>query len=252
MVSPYKKKNIYTSIFSLSIFGLMIAALATPWYIWDNTFSLRSVDETLNPASGMTGVVSSSTLNQTTIVYDLIGFRTSALRSGSTAKLQTYKSHGYADMPSVTTIFRVCTAFVLVTLILSLSMSVIQLVFLNLYIRNKILYLVGMSNFRIALIAASVLTIFSTVIAFLALLGISAAFKMDQPSCSEGPCRDFSSSVTSIFDDGPVKSVTKWGPDAGWYITLCSIPLSLVLLFFVAYNRFPLPVISEASSGEAL
>jgi hypothetical protein len=252
MVSPYKKKNIYTSIFSLSIFGLMIAALATTWYVWDNTFSFRSTDQTLNSGSGMTGVMTSTTLNRTTILYDLIGFRTNVLKSGSTAKAQTYKSHGYADMPSVTAIFRVCTAFVLIALIFSLSISVIQLVFLNSYIRNKILYLVGMTIFRLGLIAVSVLTIFSTVIAFLALLGISAAFKEDQPFCTEGPCRGFASTVTSTFDDDAVKSVTKWGPDAGWYITLCSVPLSLVLLYFVVFNRFPLPVISEASSGEAL
>jgi hypothetical protein len=86
----------------------------------------------------------------------------------------------------------------------------------------------------------------------LAFLGISAAFKIDQPFCSEGPCRDFSSSVSSTFDDGQTKSVTKWGPDAGWYITLAAIPISVVMLYFISINKFPLPVIFEASSGEAL
>ena len=253
MVSAYMKKNIYTSLFSLAILGLMIATLTTPWYVWDNTFSLRLFDDTLNPSSGMSSVATTSTLNQTTIVYDLIGFRTITQRSGSKAKVQSYKSHTLADMPSVTAIFRVCTAFVLITLILSLTVSIFQLIFLNEYIRNKFLFLVGMSNFRIALLAASVLIVFSTVIALLALLGISTAFKLEQPVCSEGPCRDFSSSVTSVFDDGPIKSVTRWGPDAGWYITLASIPLSIVLLFFVASNRFPLPAIDDGVySGEAI
>jgi hypothetical protein len=251
MVSPYKKKNIYTSAFSISIFGLMIATLATPWYVWDHSFSLRSADDTLNPSSGMNAVVSVSTLNQTTIVYDLIGFRTSTMKSGSKAKLQSYKTHSLSEMPSVASIFRVCTAFVLIALILSLAVSVIQLIFLNEYIRNKLLFLVGMSNFRISLISVSGLIIVSTLIAMLAFLGISAAFKIDQPFCSEGPCRDFSSSVSSSFDD-QTKSVTKWGPDAGWYITLSSIPLSVVLLYFISINKFPLPMVFEASSGEAL
>jgi hypothetical protein len=252
MVSPYKKQNIYTSLFSLAILGLMIATLATPWYVWDHTFSLRSADEALNQQSGMNAVVSVTSLNQTTIVYDLIGFRTSTMKSGSKAKMQGYKSHSLTEMPSVATIFRVCTAFVLIALILSLAVSVIQLIFLNEYIRNKLLFLVGMSNFRISLISVSVLIIVSTVIAMLALLGISAAFKIDQPFCSEGPCRDFSSSVSSVYDDGAVKSVTKWGPDAGWYITLASIPLSVIVLYCLAINKFPMPVIFEAASGEAL
>ena len=252
MVSAYKKKNIYTSLFSLSILGLMIATLVTPWYDWDNTFSQRLFDDTLNPSSGMNSIATTTTLNQTTIMYDLIGFRTITQRSGSKAKVQSYKSHTVADMPSVAAIFRVCTAFILIALIVSLSVSIIQLIFLNEYIRNKFLFLVGMSNFRISLISVSVLIIVSTVIAMLALLGISAAFKIDQPFCSEGPCRDFSSSVSSVYDDGAVKSVTKWGPDAGWYITLASIPLSVIVLYCLAINKFPMPVIFEAASGEAL
>ncbi len=253
MVSPYMKKNIYTSLFSLSILGLMIATLATPWYIWDNTFSQQSVDATLNPASGMNAVVATTTLNQTTILYDLIGFRTIAQRSGSKAKAQSYKSHTFAEMPSVTAIFRVSTAFVLIALILSLAVSVVQLIFLNEYVRNKILSLAGVYNFRIALIAASMLIVISTVIALLAMLGISIAFKTDQPVCTEGPCRDFSSSVTSLYDDGPVRSVTKWGPDAGWYITLVAIPVSVILLYLVIRNRFPLPTVFDGgSTGEAL
>jgi len=199
MVSQYMKKNIYTSLLSISILGLMIAALATPWYIWDNTFSEQSFDQTLNPSSGMTTVATSATLNQTTIVYDLIGFRSIRQMSGSKAKAQSYKAHTLAEMPSVTAIFRVSTSFVLITLILSLAISVFQLIFLNDYIRNKILYLVGMSNFRIALIAASVVIVISTIIALLALLGVSTAFKLDQPVCTEGPCRDFSSSVISVL-----------------------------------------------------
>lgn len=253
MVSAYKKKNIYTSLFSLSILGLMIATLVTPWYDWDNTFSQRLFDDTLNPSSGMNSIATTTTLNQTTIMYDLIGFRTITQRSGSKAKVQSYKSHTVADMPSVAAIFRVCTAFILIALIVSLSVSIIQLIFLNEYIRNKFLFLVGMSNFRFALLAASVLIVISTVIALLAFLGISTAFKLEQSVCSEGPCRDFSSSVTSVFDDGAIKSVTRWGPNAGWYITLASIPLSVILLFFVANNRFPMPAIDDgASSGEAI
>jgi hypothetical protein len=251
MVSAYKKKNLYTTFFSLTVLGLMIATLTVPWYVWDNTFSLRTVDQNVNPSSGMSGETT-TVLNQTTVAYDLIGYRTSMWNSGTKSNIQAYKTHNPSTTPTVTSIFRVSTAFVLIALILSLTISVIQLIFLNFYVRNKLLYLLGMSSTRIALIAASLLVIVSTIIAFLAFLGISAAFKIDQPSCSEGPCRDFSTSVTSIFDNGPVKSVTRWGPDAGWYITLVSIPLSIFMLYFIIINAFPLPDVSGASSGEAL
>lgn len=251
MVSAYKKKNLYTAFFSLTVLGLTIASLTVPWYVWDNTFSQRTLDQNINPSSGMSGE-STTVLNQTTVAYDLIGYRTSISNSGTKSNIQAYKTHNPSTMPTVTSIFRVSTAFVLIALILSLSISVIQLIFLNFYVRNKLLYLLGMSSTRIALIAASLLVVVSATIAFLAFLGISAAFKIDQPSCSEGPCRDFSTSVTSIFDDGPVKSVTRWGPDAGWYITLVSIPISIFMLYFITINAFPLPDVSGASTGEAL
>jgi len=119
-------------------------------------------------------------------------------------------------------------------------------------IRNKAIFALGMTLTRAILLVSGLLLVASVTIAFLGFLGISASFKRDQAGCNEGPCRAFSGAVTSQFDDGAVTSVTAWGPQAGWYIALAATPITLLITFLVAINRFPLPIDSEASSGEAL
>ena len=51
---------------------------------------------------------------------------------------------------------------------------------------------------------------------------------------------------------GTTDKLEEWVPQAGWYVVLSSIPVALVLLVVVFINKFPLPIDSEASSGEAL
>lgn len=43
-----------------------------------------------------------------------------------------------------------------------------------------------------------------------------------------------------------------WGPVEGWYITLVTTLPCAILLLVVIMNKFPLPIDSEASSGESL
>jgi ABC-type sugar transport system permease subunit len=245
MASVYQKKNCAALTFALVVFGLMIACLTVPWFYWSNTFTQKSI------ASGATNVGSTS-LNSTTIMYDLIGTRTITQNSGSIATVETYKNLESSTNPSIFSTFKLSQAFVLIALILSFIVAVILAVFLLDPIRNKAIFALGMTLTRAILLVAGLLLVASVTIAFLGFLGISASFKKDQSGCSEGPCRSFAGTVNSQFDSGAVVSNTQWGPQAGWYIALASTPISLLVVFLVAINRFPLPIDSEASSGEAL
>jgi len=245
MASVYQKKNCAALTLALVVFGLMIACLTVPWFYWSNTFTQKL------GGVGATNI-DSTILNSTTIMYDLIGTRTSTQNSGSVASVESYKNLESSVNPSIFSTFKLSQAFVLIALILSFSLAVVLAVFLLDPIRNKAIFALGMTLTRAILLVVSLLLVASVTIAFLGFLGISSSFKKDQSGCSEGPCRAFSGSVNSQFNSGITVSNTQWGPQAGWYIALASTPISLLVVVLVAINRFPLPIDSEASSGEAL
>ena len=248
MASVYQKKNCAALTFALVVFGLMIACLTVPWFYWSSTFTSKP---SVAAGTGTTSLVS-TTINSTTILYDLIGYRTMTQSSGSIASFEVYKNLESSTNPNIFSTFKLSQAFVLIALILSFALAVTLAVFLLDPIRNKAIFALGMTLTRAILLVAGLLLVASVLIAFLGFLGISAAFKTDQNGCSEGPCRTFSGSVLSQYDSGAVVSATNWGPQAGWYIALASTPISLLVIFLIAVNRFPLPIDSEASSGEAL
>jgi hypothetical protein len=254
MASVYQKKNYAALTLALVVLGLMIACITVPWYHWSGTFTRK-----FDSGSTATG---STLLNSTVFVYDLIGVRDtrtenyisadqSLARAGSREHYYTHDikvSHTY-----VQSTFRVSKAFVLITLILSFVLAAILAVFSVELIRNKAIFLLGMTLTRAFLLVVCLLLIASATISCLGFLAISNNFKKDQQIiCTTGPCLSFAGAVKSHFDNGSVTLVTAWGPDAGWYISLAAIPISLLLTFIVAVNRFPLPIDSEASSGEAL
>jgi hypothetical protein len=249
MASVYQKKNCAALTFALVVFGLMIACLTVPWFYWSNTFTLKSTSA--RTGSGTTNVIT-TTLNSTTLMYDLIGTRTSTQSTGSVTVVESYKNLDSSVNPTIFSFFKLSQAFVLIALVLSFFLAVVLAMFLLDPIRNKAIFALGMTLTRAILLVACLLLVASVSISFLGFLGISAAFKKDQSGCNEGPCRTFSGVVNSQYDSGSVTSNTAWGPQAGWYIALASTPISLIVIAIVAANRFPLPIDSEASSGEAL
>jgi len=249
MASVYQKKNCAALTFALVVFGLMIACLTVPWYFWSNTFTQKSANA--QAGTGTTNVVT-TTLNSTSVMYDLIGTRTTTQNSGSIASVESYKVLESTTNPNIFATFKLSQAFVLIALILSFFLVVILAVFLLDPIRNKAIFALGMTLTRAIMLVVGLLVVASVTIAFLGFLGISASFKRDQVGCNEGPCRAFAGSINSQFDNGSVTSNTAWGPQAGWYIALASTPISLIVVALIAINRFPLPIDSEASSGEAL
>jgi hypothetical protein len=195
-------------------------------------------------------------------MYDLLGVRNIRTENyisadQSLARAGTHEDYHLHDIkishPYVRSTFTVTKAFVLVALILSFSLAAVLAVCLLDPIRNKAIFTLGMTLTRAILLAVCLLLIASATISCLAFLAISNNFKKDQEiACTQGPCRAFSGAVSSHFDDGSVTLATAWGPQAGWYISLASIPVSILITFIVTVNRFPLPIDSEASTGEAL
>jgi hypothetical protein len=243
MVSSYQKKNLCGVALAAIVFGLTIACLANAWYSNSNTFN-----------SVTTGATSSSNtyavLNSSKLFYDLDGIRSESKPSGQNIATTTRTEYSRTAMPKVYATVKLAQAFVLIGLILSFIVAVILLIFVFDPIRNKVIFSFGMSLTRLILLAFVLLTLASVIIAFLGFVGLTNAFKADQPECNDGPCRTFSSSVTSNY--GTSSKLEEWGPQAGWYVVLSSIPVALVLLVVVFINKFPLPIDSEASSGEAL
>jgi len=102
------------------------------------------------------------------------------------------------------------------------------------------------------------------IVAFLAFLGISDKIASDSPNCLSGPCQKFADTVTTqlgkseITISGEVldvkvslQQIATWGPTAGWYLVLATIPLTVLATIIVVINRFPIPV-DSLGTGEAL
>merc|ERR1711881_734547 len=95
-------------------------------------------------------------------------------------------------------------------------------------------------------------------VGILLLIHILYFFDEDNSTCSIGPCQKFTSSVQTEAGNESVDGVnsritltTSWGPEAGWYLVLASIPISLFGLIVVVLNKFPIPV-DSMGTGEAL
>jgi len=103
----------------------------------------------------------------------------------------------------------------------------------------------------------------SEIIAFLAFLGLSDKIASDSPNCLSGPCQKFSDSVTTQLGQSTLvigseasvavalQQIASWGPTAGWYLVLATIPLTVLATIIVVINRFPIPV-DSLGTGEAL
>jgi len=243
MASTYQKRSLCAIFLTLAVFGLMIAAVSTYWYFWFVTWSSRSTSTSVD-------VPATTELNFTKVYYDLSGYRTDVKASSTGLETSSFIEYSRTGTSNTYAIFKLAEAFTTIALILAFITFVALVVFMFDPIRNKVIFALGMTVTRVLLIVLVLLTLLSVVIAFLGFLGITEAFKEDQDVCNEGPCRKFVDSVRSEFSTEV--SLNEWGAGPAWYITLASIPVTLLLLIVVVVNKFPLPIDSEASSGEAL
>lgn len=261
----YRSKNWASIVLAAAIFGASIASLVVQWYRETNTFTrdILPTSTTTNvnvPTSG----TSTYSMNSTTVAYTLEGIKTQVSTISDTTTLRQNIVESYTTFDSnaggfVKGYFKTSQAFVVIVLVVSFVLTVLLTLFQLDRVRNWFIFSVGMSFTRIAITLLAALVLVSSVIAFLSFLGLPSGFKEEIPNCVDGPCREFSSSTkfADLQEKSGVNTYTlvntrTWGPVEGWFIVLGIIPVSVVLLALIVLNKFPLPIDSEASSGEAL
>jgi hypothetical protein len=261
----YRSKNWASIVLAAAIFGASIASLVVQWYRETNTFTrnIAPTSTTTNVNVPTSGTATYS-MNTTTVAYTLEGIKTqvSVISDPTTLRQNIVESYTTFDSNSggfVRGYFKTSQAFVVIVLVVSFVLTVLLTLFQLDRVRNWFIFSVGMSFTRIAITLLAALVLLSSVIAFLSFLGLPSAFKEEIPNCVDGPCREFSSSTkfADLIETQGVNTYTlvntrSWGPVEGWFIVLGIIPVSVVLLALIVLNKFPLPIDSEASSGEAL
>lgn len=256
MPAAFTSRNCCAVIFAAAIVALMIAASVAPWYTFQQTYEFKSAT-----ATGTAGSLTSTTttINQTKIYYDLNGVKTTTSIGGKT----TTNFQNYKTSDNIRNVTKTSQAFVLMALIAGFILLTLLFTFFFDRIRNKLIFAVGMTLTRVVAVAFCALIVISVIIAFLVYIGVVKAFKDDSNgACVDGPCRKFvdstsfdtvgSASVNGQTASGTITQNLTWGPIEGWYITLGTTVPALILMLIVVVNKFPLPIDSEASSGEAL
>jgi hypothetical protein len=245
----YKKLNVVSVTLLTVTFGLLIAAAAVDWYRYEVVYSYSS--------SGTEVQVGSQTLNYTKFFFDFEG-QTMQVRSENKRIVNTFTSYDDLGISAVEGVFRLSQAFTLLALLLAGILALLHILYFFDAVRNKILFWVGLTTLRVILIVLIILVVVCEAIAFLGFLGIQEAFESDNADCTIGPCKKFSDSVSTEIGTRTINSASSlvtqtssWGPDAGWFVVLASIPITLLVLIVVVLNKFPIPVDSMAT-GEAL
>jgi hypothetical protein len=156
-------------------------------------------------------------------------------------------------LSQVVAFFRLSFAFSIIALIIASILGLNLLLIFFSVIRNYYIKSCGMSTLRYLLGALALAILVSNIIALLGFLGVTQGFSDDlnQNSCSDGPCRIFSGSSQAQFG-AEISLYSNWGPEAGWYVTIASIVVSIALCVSIATMRFPIPFDTDDSSGEAL
>jgi hypothetical protein len=258
MPAAFTSRNCCAVIFAAAIVALMIAAAVAPWYTFQQTYEFRTTTTT---ASGTAGTLTSTTttINQTKIYYDLNGVKTTtAIGAVTTTTFNNYKTSD-----NIRNVTKTSQAFVLMALIAGFILLTLLFTFFFDRIRNKLIFAVGMTLTRLVAVAFATLILISVIIAFLVYIGVVKAFKDDSNGgCVDGPCRKFvdsssfdttgSVTISGTTQTGTISQNLTWGPIEGWYITLATTVPAIILLLIIVVNKFPLPIDSEASSGEAL
>jgi hypothetical protein len=245
----YKKLNVLAVALFTVAFGLLVASAAVDWYRFEVVYSYSS--------SGSSVQVGSQTLNYTKFFFDFEG-QTKQVRDQSKRVTNTFTSYSDLGITNVEAVFSLSQAFVLLGLLVAGVLALLHVMYFFDGVRNKVLFWIGLTPLRVVLILLIVLVLVSEAIAFLGFLGITKAFDADNADCTIGPCQKFTDSVTTQLGtqvvDGAstlVTQTTQWGPDAGWYVVLASLPVTLISLIVVVLNKFPIPV-DSMSTGEAL
>jgi hypothetical protein len=251
----YKKLNICTVALLATVFAVLIAAMAVDWYSYKVEFSYTRV-------AASDSSLASSLYNYTQTNFDMFG-QTVHVQSANTKIVRTtQQTYAQLGASNVNQQFKIQQAFVLIALLTAGLLFVAHTLYFFDGFRNKILFFIGITALRTILIIALLVVVVAETIAFLAFLGISDKIAKDSPNCLNGPCQKFADTVTTqlglsdlAISGGNVavslQQVATWGPTAGWYLVLATIPLTVLATIIVVINRFPIPV-DSLGTGEAL
>jgi hypothetical protein len=242
--------NAISTVLAFTLLSITIAASITSWYKYSETFNLQT------PSSTNVGVGSSASisLNYTVLTFDLQQKNT-LVNSGN---IDTRTATAYNGNTNVFSIIKLVQAFALTALLVSAILTIYFFLVFYASFRAKVVYQFGATVTRRIVMFTALLLVVAVIIAFLALMGITGALQRDSASCTTGPCDKFSDSY-SISQGTHVKdSITynlsqdfAWGPDAGWFLFLACIPLSVSLVIVAGLNNYPIPI-DSVGSGEAL
>jgi hypothetical protein len=259
MSAAFNSRNCCAVVFGAIILALMIAAAVAPWYKFEQTFDFKTTTTTTGAGSASSLTASTNQINSTKIYYDLNGIKTVISIAG------TVRSSNFQNYPlsnQLRDITKTSQAFVLIALLTAFILVVILFTFFFDRIRNKLIFAIGMTLTRVIAVLFAAVILVSVIIAFLVYIGVVRAFKNDTQNCVDGPCRKFvdssstdvigTATVNGVSQTGTITQTLSWGPIEGWYITLATTLPAIVLILIVVVNKFPLPIDSEASSGEAL
>jgi lipopolysaccharide export LptBFGC system permease protein LptF len=255
-MNKFSKMNLCASALATIVFALVIAASVAPWYYYQQSNVVTS-----NQGSSGTIQLVSTTVNSSIVNYDLDGFKQvdektaqASIRGSTTTRFYSYDQRG---SNAVRNIFRLVQAFTYIAVVMVFLLLAFLVVFFADRLRNKLIFAIGMNVTRFVVLFFGIAVVISEIVAFLGFLGITNAFQSERTICTDGPCQDFVSRIQSDYNNQPTagettSTIREWGATTGWYLTLANIPISVVLLIIVASNKFPMPIDSDATSGEAL
>lgn len=261
-MASFTSRNCCAVILAAAIVALMIAAAVAPWYKLNTTVSIKVSSGSSTTTAGAALTATSVEQSATKVYFDLSGKKTTISGVCGVNTQSTYTNYDLTT--NIRNVVKTSQAFVLIALITGFIILTLLFTFFFDRIRNKLIFAAGMTVTRLIAVVLAGIIVVSVLIAFLVFIGIVKAFKDDSSSCVDGPCRKFvdttSTTVTGAGTTCAGVAVTAatlvteqtWGPVEGWYITLGTTLPAILLLLLVVVNKFPLPIDSEASSGEAL
>jgi hypothetical protein len=236
--SNFKKYNCCAVFLLAALVGILIAAVTVDWYKYSMTYQASGDGTTA--ANSFT-----NDLNSTQIYYGLEG-QTTTMETANGPTTNTFQDYETRD--NVKSTFQLVFAFTLIALLLSGLLFLLHVLYFADAIRNKALFVFGMTTLRILLLTLVVLVLVSVIIAFLGFLGITSAFSDDTAGCTFSPCRKFSDSTKNDIGSATctngattttclIRSIETWGPVEGWYLVLVCIPLTVLLAIIVVVNK---------------
>jgi hypothetical protein len=283
----FKKTTIVNVILNLILAGLLIGALATSWYRYEQKtfYSTTTIVAGANWKLGASITRDWKMINYitNTKTYDNTTILTQVKTSNDV--VVPWQDPGYENQANIVWVILSFAVVGTVAAFLSAFLGIAYLASAS--ARNSVLFYCGPTTIRIILVTLAIVAFLGTLTPIITLPGISRAYNDDTAtgaSCSVGPCLGLfqdlravrqtttSGSTTGLPDKdcartsggaqvstntatatctGAEKIEESWGPYNAWWITIVAFPVAVFALVVQATNRLPIPV-DSVGVGEAM